>query len=275
MTALSKTDCIVAPFVFDGLQARLAEQAGFTAVYMTGFGTAASYGKPDLGLLTMTEMVDRARLLTRAVRLPVLCDADTGYGNPLSVIRTVEEYQAAGVAGIHIEDQVFPKRCGFLQDKQVVDPSEMVQKLRAALDRRTDDSFVIIARTDALQPNGWDDVCRRAELYMSAGADYVFVDGIRDRTDLDAYTKKLSHLPLLYNGMLEPIAALADRGFKIVLHPGPMMALFENLERSYTTLFRDGALPPSRQDTFARFTGALDVPGTLERASAYETSFEK
>ena len=239
---------------------------------MTGFGTAASYGKPDLGLLTMTEMVDRARLLATAVNVPVICDADTGYGNPLNVIRTVQEYQAAGAAGIHIEDQVFPKRCGFLNEKQVIDSADMVQKLKAALNTRTDDEFAIIARTDALQPNGWDDVYRRADQFMSTGADYLFVDGIRSREDLDVYADKLGHFPLLYNGMLESTEALAARGFKIVIHPGPMMKLFEDLERTFTVLYSEGTLPPPGRDTFGDFVRTLDVAGTLEQANEYRGS---
>src|SRR5271156_4870689 len=154
---LAGPEMIVAPFVFDCLQAKLAASAGFDAVYMTGFGTAAARGYPDLGLLTMTEMVDNARAISRAVDVPVICDADTGYGNPLNAWRTVREYEDAGASALHIEDQVFPKRCGFFADKQVIPIETMAHKLRAACDARRDPDLVVIARTDALQVNGWDD----------------------------------------------------------------------------------------------------------------------
>ena len=146
---------VVAPFVYDGLTARLAEAAGFEAVYMTGFGTAAARGFPDLGLLTLSEMACNVRTLVRAVEVPVVCDADTGYGNPINVWRTVREYEEAGAAALHIEDQVWPKRCGFMAGKQVVPIETMLAKVRAAVDARRDPALVIIARTDALAPHGW------------------------------------------------------------------------------------------------------------------------
>ena len=265
---LSTNRTIVAPFIFDGVQARLAEQAGFEAVYMTGFGTAASYGLPDLGLLTMTEMTSQAAKIVRAVNVPVIADADTGYGNALNVIRTVEQYQAAGVAAIHIEDQVFPKRCGFLEGKEVIPLTDMVAKVRAATDNR-DEGFVIIGRTDALQPNGWDDVCRRAEAYMTAGADMIFVDGIRTREDLDTYCKRLGHLPLLYNGMLESLSDLESRGFRVVLQIGTLLKHFEDFAACLATLKRDGIIEVAG-DSFKQAVTALGVPETLALAARYE-----
>ena len=165
-TALTKPGLVVAPFVYDGLQARIAQKSGFSAVYMPGFGTEASHGMPDLGLLTMSEMVANARRISRAVEIPVICDADTGYGNPLNVIRTIEEFEDAGAASIHIEDQIWPKRCGFLEGKQVIPRDEMVEKVRAACDGRRDPNFVIIARTDALQAEGWGGAEERARSYF-------------------------------------------------------------------------------------------------------------
>src|SRR5271163_4215917 len=188
---LAGPEMLVAPFVYDGLQARIAGRTGFQAVYMTGFGTAAAHGYPDLGLLTMTEMVQNVRVIANAVNVPVICDADTGYGNPVNVWRTVREYEAAGAAALHIEDQVFPKRCGFLTGKQVIKLEEMVPKVRAACDARRDRNLVIIARTDALQPNGWDDVVLRARAYRAAGADLIFVDGIKSLDDLKRYAERL------------------------------------------------------------------------------------
>src|ERR1700722_8152744 len=173
---LNGSEMVVAPFVYDGLQAKIAERTGFKAVYMTGFGTAAARGYPDLGLLTMTEMVQNVRAISHAVNLPVICDADTGYGNPVNVWRTVREYEDAGAAALHIEDQVFPKRCGFLAGKQVIAMDAMVPRARAPCAARRDKNLVIIARTDALAVNGWDDVVQRAHAYRDAGADLIFVD---------------------------------------------------------------------------------------------------
>ena len=185
---------IVAPFIMNALHARIAESVGFEAVYMTGAGTSAEKGFPDVGMLTMTEMTTNARYIANAVNLPVICDADTGYGNALNVQRTVREYEAAGVAAIHIEDQVFPKKCGFFEGKQVVPMEEHVQKIRAALDARTDPDFVIIARCDAYAVTGWEDTVRRCRAYREAGADLVFVDGIKSMDDLELYAKDLPRL---------------------------------------------------------------------------------
>jgi 2-methylisocitrate lyase-like PEP mutase family enzyme len=235
-------EMIVAPFVFDCLQARLAAEAGFDAVYMTGFGTAAARGYPDLGLLTMTEMAANARAIANSVSVPVICDADTGYGNPLNVWRTVREYEDAGVAALHIEDQVFAKRCGFLAGKQVIAMEEMISKIRAACDARRDRGLVIIARTDALQPNGWDDVVRRARAYRDAGADLVFVDGIKTVDDLKRYADLLGDLPLIYNGDLLPIDELKKYPFKITIHIGTMLAAYDAIRTAMTELKRSGKL---------------------------------
>ena len=191
---LNSGSMVVAPFILNALHARIAESVGFEAVYMTGSGTAAERGFPDVGLLTMTEMVSNAKYIADAVDIPVICDADTGYGNPLNVQRTVREYQAAGVAGMHIEDQLFPKKCGFFDGKQVVPQEEMVQKIRAALDARTDPDFVIIARCDAYAVTGWQDTVDRCQAYVEAGADMVFVDGIKTVDDLNNYATDLADL---------------------------------------------------------------------------------
>ena len=239
---LAGPEMIVAPFVFDCLQARLAAAAGFDAVYMTGFGTAAARGYPDLGLLTMSEMAANARAISQSVNVPVICDADTGYGNPLNVHRTVREYEDAGVSALHIEDQVFPKRCGFLAGKQVIPIEAMVPKVRAACDARRDKNLVIIARTDALQPNGWDDVVRRAHAYREAGADLIFVDGIKTLDDLKQYAEKLGDLPLIYNGDLLPIDELKKYPFKITIHIGTMLTIYDAIRTAMTTLKRTGKL---------------------------------
>jgi 2-methylisocitrate lyase-like PEP mutase family enzyme len=239
---LAKPGMIVAPFVFDCLQAKLAASAGFEAVYMTGFGTAAARGYPDLGLLTMTEMIDNVRAISRAVDAPVICDADTGYGNPLNVWRTVREYEDAGASALHIEDQVFPKRCGFFEGKQVITIETMTQKVRAACDARRDPNLVIIARTDALQTGGWDDVERRVRAYRASGADLVFVDGIKSVDDLKRYAEKLGDLPLVYNGDLLPVEELKKYPFKVAIHIGTMLTLFDAIRTTMTELKRTGRL---------------------------------
>src|SRR3984893_7958161 len=171
---LSGSDLVLAPGAYDCLSARLIMAAGFPAVYMTGFGTAAAYlGRADVGLHGMSEMVDNARRIVEAVGVPVIADADTGYGNPINVIRTVHEYEHAGVAAIHIEDQLAPKKCGHMEGKQLVPADEMVAKLRAAVEaRRTD--LVLIARTDARAVEGLDEALKRARMYWDAGADVIF-----------------------------------------------------------------------------------------------------
>src|SRR5437660_2736560 len=168
---------LVAPGAYDGLSARLIAQAGFSLIYMTGFGTAASVlGQPDVGLLTMSEMVGRAGALASVLGdLPLIADADTGYGNPINVRRTVREYEHAGVAGLHIEDQVWPKKCGHMEGKQVIPMEEMVQKIRAAVDARQDPDFVIIARTDANAVNGLEDALLRGQAYHEAGDDVILI----------------------------------------------------------------------------------------------------
>jgi 2-methylisocitrate lyase-like PEP mutase family enzyme len=258
---LDRTEMLLAPFVYDGLQAKIAERTGFAAVYMTGFGTAAARGYPDLGLLTMTEMVQNVRAISHAVNLPVICDADTGYGNAVNVWRTVREYEDAGAAALHIEDQVFPKRCGFLSGKQVIAMEEMVPKVRAACDARRDPNFVIIARTDALAVNGWEDVARRARTYRAAGADLIFVDGIRTLDDLKRYATELGDLPLLYNGSLLPVADLARHGFKLTIHTGTLMAAFVAIRDAMRQLKETGELDlPITGHLFRELIETLGVP---------------
>jgi 2-methylisocitrate lyase-like PEP mutase family enzyme len=259
---LAGPEMIVAPFVFDCLQAKLAAAAGFDAVYMTGFGTAAARGYPDLGLLTMSEMIANARAISNSVNVPVICDADTGYGNPLNVWRTAREYEDAGAAALHIEDQVFPKRCGFLAGKQVIKQEDMVPKVRAACDARRDRNLVIIARTDALQPNGWDDVVLRARAYRAAGADLIFVDGIKTVDDLKRYAEKLGDLPLIYNGDLLPIDELKKYPFKVTIHIGTMLTIYQGIQTAMTELKRTGKLSVGASsnlfEDFVRTMGVQD-----------------
>ena len=262
---------VVAPFVYDGLTAKLAQAAGFEAVYMTGFGTAAARGFPDLGLLTMTEMVANVRTVAQAVEVPVICDADTGYGNPINVWRTVREYEDAGASALHIEDHVWPKRCGFMAGKQVVPIETMIPKVRAAVEARRDPDLVIIARTDALAPLGWAEVERRARAYREAGADLIFVDGIITRDHLEHYTRRLGDLPLLYNGQLLPIPELLALPLKLIIHTGTLFAAYARLRDAYRELKETGVVAGGAGfellTEFARTMGADEV---LERQARYK-----
>ncbi|HSF33996.1 MAG TPA: oxaloacetate decarboxylase [Candidatus Tectomicrobia bacterium] len=226
---LREPGIIVAPGAYDCLTAKLIEQERFPAVYMTGAGTALTrLGKPDLGFATLSEMVSNAAALAATVSIPLIADADTGYGGALNVYRTVRQYEKAGVAGLHIEDQVFPKRCGHLDGKQVVPTEEMVSRLRAAVEARTDDDLVLIARTDALAVTGLDDTLRRCHAYAEAGADVLFIEAVRHREEIVRMVREVN-LPLLYNFVehgkspLLSVPELERLGFKMVIFPASIM----------------------------------------------------
>ena len=238
---LSGERMLLAPFTYDGFTARIAQEAGFDAVYMSGFATSMSRGLPDVGLLTQTEMVQNAASIASVVDVPVVADADTGYGNAINVHRTIREYERAGVAGVHVEDQVAPKKCGFFEGKQVIDMDEAASKIRAAVEARSDDDFVVIARTDALAVNGWDDVERRCRAFADAGADLVFVDGIRTSDDLQEFARRLGDLPRMYNGELPPdeVEAL---GFRFQIHRGPIFSLYPIIKEMMVELRQDGRI---------------------------------
>ena len=222
---LAEPGIIMVPGAYDCLTAKIIQQAGFPAVYMTGAGTSvARLGYPDLALATMTEMVANAADIASTVDVPVIADADTGYGGVLNVQRAVGQYERAGVAAIHIEDQEFPKRCGHLDHKRVIPPEDMVQKIRAAVDARSDPDFTIIARTDALAVTGWDDTMERCEDYIKAGADVLFVEALRTPEQAEQAARNLD-VPLLYNFVetgkspLIPATELEQLGFKLVIFP--------------------------------------------------------
>src|SRR5690349_22261871 len=192
---------LVAPGAYDALSARLIEQAGFPAVYMTGFGTTASLlGRPDVGLLSGSEMADNARRIVAAVDVPVIADADTGYGNAINVVRTVQLYEQAGVAGIQLEDQVMPKKCGHMSGKLLIGADEMAGKLRAAVEARRDPDLLIIARTDAVAVTGVDDAIARARTFADAGADLLFVEAPTSEEDIARVAEELRGVaPLVFN----------------------------------------------------------------------------
>lgn len=228
-TLLQQPGIIVAPGAYDCLTAKLIEREGFPAVYMTGGGTAVTrVGKPDLGFTTLTEMLASASAMTSTISVPLIADADTGYGGALNTYRTVREYEKAGVAALHIEDQAFPKRCGHLDGKEVVSIEEMRVKIRAACDARTDDDFVIIVRTDALAVTGLDDTLQRCVAFAEAGADVLFVEALRNQEDIDRVRSEVD-VPLLFNFVehgkspLIPVPQLEALGFKLVIFPGSIM----------------------------------------------------
>jgi carboxyvinyl-carboxyphosphonate phosphorylmutase len=262
---------VLAPGVFDGLGARLVEEAGFPAVYMTGFGTAAALlGRPDVGLLTMSEMVENAARIVAACDLPVIADADTGYGNPINVIRTVQEYERAGVAAIHLEDQVAPKKCGHIEGKQVIPAAEMEAKVRAAVAARRSDDFVIIARTDARAVEGMDSAIDRARRYRDAGADVLFVEAAESEDEIAAVADRLGDVPLLFNwaegGKTPPIdhARLTELGFKIVIFPIATLLGTTTWIRHALAEIRKAGTPLPIMDELPRFGEFLDFIGLPE-----------
>ncbi len=221
---LRQDGMVTAPGAYDCITARMIEQAGFSAVYMTGAGTAAALGYPDYGLVTMSEMVENAARIATAVSVPVIADADTGYGNELNVVRTVREYEQRGVAGIHIEDQGFPKKCGHLDDKVIIPLEDYVAKIRAAVSAKTDRDFVIIARTDARAVMGFEEAIRRANASLDAGADMAFVEAAQSLEEV-ASVPGLVHGPCLLNMVWRgktPDVSIDDAqqmGYKIAILP--------------------------------------------------------
>src|SRR4051812_32649660 len=230
---------VALPGVFNALVGRLAERLGFQAVYLSGAALSASAALPDVGLLTVTEFVEEARRITAATSLPLLCDADTGFGEALNVERTVRLFEAAGAAGIHLEDQVLPKRCGHLSGKALIEPEAMASKIRAACAARRDPNFVIIARTDARGVTGFEDAIERARLYLKAGADAIFPEALATEEEFAAFARFVP-APLLAN-MTEfgkspnlDFATLATSGYRMVLYP--VTALRAALKAAQETL---------------------------------------
>ncbi len=234
------------PGVFNPLVAKMAERLGFRAVYLSGGALSAGYGVPDIGLLTLTEFVQAAQLTAQATRLPLLCDADTGFGEALNVERSVRLFEAAGVAGIHLEDQEFPKRCGHLSGKSVVAPEVMVAKIRAAVAARRDRQFVIMARTDAKAVHGFDDAVRRARMYLDAGADAIFPEALETPDEFARFAQALPGAILLANmtefgkSPLLDVQTLGHMGYRLILFPltafrVAMKAAEETLRDLHTT----------------------------------------
>ncbi len=268
---LQDGEMVLAPGCYDALGARLVEEGGFSAVYMTGFGSAASrLGRPDVGLMTLSEMVDNARRIAQAVDIPVIADADTGYGNAINVIRTVHEYEAAGVAAIHLEDQVMPKKCGHMEGKQLVPAAEMAAKVSAAVAARRSPEFLIIARTDARAVEGLEAALERARIYREAGADALFVEAPRSTGEIEAVARAFPDVPLLFNyaegGKTPPVthAFLRDLGFKLVIFPLTILLSATAAIRSALARIQADGTPIELLPSLPAFDEFLDLIGMAE-----------
>jgi len=261
---LASSEMLIAPGAYDAIGARLIEQAGFPLVYMTGAGTSASLGYPDYGLVTLTEMADNAGKLARSVQVPVISDADTGYGNELNTIRTVQEFERRGVAGIHIEDQVMPKRCGHLDNKEIETLEKFLSKIRAAASARQDPDFLIIARTDSRASMGFEEAIRRGNEALKAGADMIFVEAPQTIDEV-RQIPQLINGPCLLNvvqGGKTPDIDLKDAqkmGFKVAILPGMLLRAAVNVfDEVLASVKKDHAVPAylnnsTPQQNFRRF----------------------
>ena len=266
---------VVAPGVYDGLSARIAAAAGFSALYCSGGAVARSTGVPDLGLLSMTEVLVRVREVVDATELPIIADADTGYGNALNVARTVREFERIGAAAIHLEDQVSPKKCGHYSGQELISAEEMVQKLHAALDTRYE--MLIIARTDARGQAGLEEAIRRGRLYAEAGADLVFIEAPTSREEIEEIARSVS-APLLINMFeggktpLIPAEDLAEMGYRLMIVPSDLQrAAIKAMQEVAQVLRRDGSSAAVR-DRLVSFVEREQVVD-LERWSRLEHQY--
>jgi len=268
---LARHEPLLVPGAYDALSARLVEHAGFEAAYMTGFGTTASLlGMPDVGLLSLAEMVDNAGRMARAVDVPLISDADTGYGNAINVARTVQQFERAGVAAIHLEDQVSPKRCGHMTGKQVVPVTEMVEKVRAAVEARLDPDFVLIARTDARAVDGLDAALERAAAYRDAGADVLFVEAPESDDEVAEVAAAFPDTPLLFNWVergrtpMLPLDRVAELGFALVIFPvATLFSATAGMQR-YLAELRLSGTPLGALDDAVDFEDFTDLVGLPE-----------
>ena len=267
---LAQPGCIVAPGVADAFAARLVKLEGFEAIYMTGFGTSLTrLGLPDVGLLTATEMIDNASRIVDASELPLIADADTGYGNPINTRRTIRDYEKAGVAGVHIEDQSWPKRCGHLAGKRVIPTAEMVAKIKAACDARRDKDFVIITRTDAIAVEGLESALERGERYREAGADMLFIEAPVGREQVEIVSRRFKGVPLLYNMAASgktpdlPADELGKLGFKLSIYPNwVILAAIPAMQNLLRELHKTGSIAHMRDEVanFKQFTEIAGLP---------------
>ena len=270
-------DVVVAPGVWDGLSARLVARAGFPVAYATGGGIARSMGYPDLGLLSLSEIASRLANIVEHAGVPVIADADTGYGNALNAQRAVREFERAGVAALHLEDQTFPKRCGHYDDKSVVPAAEMAQKLRAARDAMTDSDILLIARTDALAVEGLDAAVERAQAYAAAGADVIFIEAPVSMEQIEAIARRVPQ-PKLINMFqggktpLVPVARLKALGYQIVIIPSDLQrAAIRAMDDVLAAIARDGssAALAERMASFTEREAVVDTAAYLARDTKY------
>jgi 2-methylisocitrate lyase-like PEP mutase family enzyme len=269
---LAQDRVLLAPGIYDALSALIAEQSGFEALYLSGASIAYTrLGRSDIGLTTQTEVADTLARITERVQLPVIVDADTGFGNALNTQRTVREFERAGAAMIQLEDQTFPKRCGHLEGKGVIPVGEMCGKLRAALDARRSDDTLILARTDAVAVEGFEAAMERAERYLACGIDALFIEAVRTPEQMDAAcTRFAGRIPMLANmveGGKTPVQSadeLGRRGYRIVIFPGgTARAVAHTLQRYYAQLRAQGTTA-SMKDRMLDFDGLNTVIGTPE-----------
>jgi 2-methylisocitrate lyase-like PEP mutase family enzyme len=268
---------VVAPGVFDGLSARLTEQAGFPAAYASGGAIARSTGVPDLGLLSLDEIVARLETIVDAVTIPVIADADTGYGNALNAQRAVRAFERAGVAALHLEDQTFPKKCGHYDDKGLVPVAEMAQKLKAARDALTDPDFIVIARTDAIAVEGFAAALDRAGAYGEAGADVIFVEAPTSEEEIAAVARRFPGWKLInmFQGgktPLMPVARLEALGYNIVIIPSDLQrAALAAMQRALAAIARDGSTAAMTADmaSFKEREAVIDTAGYIARDKRY------
>lgn len=271
-TRLSADDILVAPGVYDALTATLAAQAGFDALYLSGAAVAYTrLGRPDIGLTSVSEMADTMALIRDRVDLPVIIDADTGFGNALNAQRTMRLYERAGANALQVEDQTYPKRCGHLAEKSIIPTQEMVGKIAAMADARASADTLIIARTDAVAVEGFDAAIDRAEAYVEAGADALFIEALRSVEELNTVAQRFKdRVPLLANmveGGATPIQTASDleaMGFSIVIFPGGIVrALARTAEDYYASLMSTGS-NRAFADRMFDFSGLNDRLGTDE-----------
>ncbi|MFT7253147.1 MAG: 2-methylisocitrate lyase-like PEP mutase family enzyme [Paracoccaceae bacterium] len=269
-TRLTSKKILTAPGVYDGLTASLAAEAGFEALYLSGAAVAYTrLGRPDIGLTTLSEMADTMALIRDRVDLPVIIDADTGFGNALNAQRTMRVYERAGASALQLEDQTYPKRCGHLGDKSLISSKEMVGKIAAMADARASEDTLIIARTDAISVEGFEAATDRAEAYVEAGADVLFIEAPRTRDELAKISAQFQdRIPLLANmveGGATPINSAIDleaMGFSIVIFPGGVVrALAKSAQDYYASLHANGSNMPF-SDRMFNFDGLNDVIGT-------------
>lgn len=254
---IMQNDMVVAPGCYDGITAKLIQAAGHHAAYMTGAGTSASLGYPDFGLITMTEMVDNAARITRSIDMPLICDADTGYGNELNVTRTVREYERKGVGAIHMEDQGFPKKCGHLEDKEIISRDEYFSKIRAAASARTSPDFIIIARTDSRAVIGFDEAVERCNGALKAGADVAFFEAPQTMEEVEQVPKLVNGsclLNIVHRGKTPKVELSEAKamGYKMAILPS---LLYRNILGASEAILKElatGKMPTPKGDMTPR-----------------------